>query len=290
MGLFGRKRKQEPYGGGLPRRAVVPDEFPQREVTFPQPGSPSNFDPFADDPRLPSAPGPAGAGGSGGSSLGSEWGASGASGARPDLFDWESNGVNDSGLSLPGPTSREKPLIVAVCTGNVCRSPYMERLLQKLVGNSYEVVSAGTGALVGDPMDPLSAKLLEEQGISAQRFISQQLTEDLVADASLILTATRDHRREVVQLAPVGLKKTFALGDLAHAVSELPAEAVKGAPGRERLVTLLEAVELYRPQLNVLPAESVDIVDPFKEDETVFRTMQKQTDPQVQMLARGLVG
>ena len=44
--------------------------------------------------------------------------------------------------------------ILVVCTGNVCRSPYIERRLRhELAGTGIEVTSAGTRALVGHDMD-----------------------------------------------------------------------------------------------------------------------------------------
>ncbi|GAB3624535.1 hypothetical protein GCM10027418_26200 [Mariniluteicoccus endophyticus] len=41
-----------------------------------------------------------------------------------------------------------------VCTGNICRSPAGHLLLQRYLGDSVEVTSAGTHALVGQPVDP----------------------------------------------------------------------------------------------------------------------------------------
>ncbi|WP_170144128.1 hypothetical protein [Calidifontibacter indicus] len=45
--------------------------------------------------------------------------------------------------------------ILVVCTGNICRSPYIERVLAtQLAGRGYTVESAGTRALVDYPMEP----------------------------------------------------------------------------------------------------------------------------------------
>ena len=41
--------------------------------------------------------------------------------------------------------------ILTVCTGNVCRSPAVERLLASKLGPTVSVASAGTHALVGHP-------------------------------------------------------------------------------------------------------------------------------------------
>mgnify|MGYP002738687724 CR=1 FL=1 len=44
--------------------------------------------------------------------------------------------------------------ILTVCTGNVCRSPAAERLLEHTLNPSVTVRSAGTRALVGEPIHP----------------------------------------------------------------------------------------------------------------------------------------
>ncbi|GMA87571.1 hypothetical protein GCM10025868_28210 [Angustibacter aerolatus] len=50
--------------------------------------------------------------------------------------------------------------VLVVCTGNVCRSPLVERLLRQRLGtDAVDVSSAGTQALVGEPMtDPAAAE------------------------------------------------------------------------------------------------------------------------------------
>jgi len=46
--------------------------------------------------------------------------------------------------------------VLTVCTGNICRSPFLERALQAELDRSWgrgeiEVASGGTGALAGSP-------------------------------------------------------------------------------------------------------------------------------------------
>jgi len=64
-------------------------------------------------------------------------------------------------MSVPdGPFS-----ILTVCTGNVCRSPAVERLLSTELGPTVQVSSAGTHALVGHPISQPMAALLTASGI-----------------------------------------------------------------------------------------------------------------------------
>ncbi|MFW8085897.1 protein tyrosine phosphatase, partial [Klebsiella pneumoniae] len=43
--------------------------------------------------------------------------------------------------------------VLVICTGNICRSPIAERLLQKLMPKK-KIASAGVGALIGNSADP----------------------------------------------------------------------------------------------------------------------------------------
>src|SRR6476619_730650 len=99
-------------------------------------------------------------------------------------------------------TTAEKPVgtfsILTVCTGNVCRSPAVERLLARDLGPTVGVSSAGTHALVGQPIAQPMARLLRDNGIEAQAFTARRLTETLVKDADLVLTLTRAQRGFVV--------------------------------------------------------------------------------------------
>ena len=59
--------------------------------------------------------------------------------------------------------SEELFSILAVCTGNVCRSPAVERLLASKLGPTVSVRSAGTHALVGHPISEPMAALLRQR-------------------------------------------------------------------------------------------------------------------------------
>ena len=52
--------------------------------------------------------------------------------------------------------------VLAVCTGNICRSPAVELLLRDRLGAHVDVASAGVGAVVGRLMRRHSAKFRQE--------------------------------------------------------------------------------------------------------------------------------
>lgn len=118
-----------------------------------------------------------------------------------------------------------------VCTGNVCRSPYVERLLAAALPG-VSVASAGTLALVGDDMEPRVKGLLTERGINATGFASRQLHASMAEDADLVITASREHQRKVLRLAPRAMRRTFTLRELSDALAaDAPVHAnVAGLP------------------------------------------------------------
>lgn len=62
----------------------------------------------------------------------------------------------------------------------------------------------------------MAALTLDGAGIATRGFVAQQLTRELVRDASLVLALTRKHRSAVVRLEPAALRRAFTLRELAR--------------------------------------------------------------------------
>ena len=93
----------------------------------------------------------------------------------------------------------KRNLILTICTGNVCRSPMAEKLLQHALAvelaplNELEVVSAGVAAGYGDPASDNSVAVLKKVEIDLSRHKSQPLTQDLIDRAFAIFGMTQSH-------------------------------------------------------------------------------------------------
>src|SRR5688572_20211132 len=100
-----------------------------------------------------------------------------------------------------------------VCTGNICRSPMAEGLLRHAAAgrNEYRAVSAGLGAVDGQPPSAHAIQAMRELGIDISQQRSRMLTADLVQQADYILGMTHSHVDTVLLLYPQSAEKTFLL-------------------------------------------------------------------------------
>lgn len=115
--------------------------------------------------------------------------------------------------------------------------------------------SAGTRAVVGYPIHPEAARVIEDLGGRTDPFAARQLTPRLASNADLVITMTKEHRDSALDLAPQKLHRTFTLAEAARLVSRRGARRI-------------EDPAALRPRLT---SEVVtDIVDPIGEPHKVF--------------------
>lgn len=107
--------------------------------------------------------------------------------------------------------------ILLVCTGNICRSPLAEALLERALAEHPEVhatvESAGTGAWEGAPASEGAYLVALENGLDLSQHRARLLTKELVREADVILTMARHHRVRVHELGGEG--RTYLLGEFA---------------------------------------------------------------------------
>lgn len=141
--------------------------------------------------------------------------------------------------------------ILSVCTGNICRSPTVERLLvAQAPANGLQDIqasSAGTRAVIGHPVHPEAAPVLERLGGDPSNFAARQLTAKIASAADLILTMTRAHRDAVLELAPHRLHRTFTLAEASRLISEHGARTVPDLAARRSLLIVDETLDIPDP-------------------------------------------
>ena len=112
--------------------------------------------------------------------------------------------------------------VLFVCTGNVCRSPMAEGLFRQAVRGrgEYRVLSAGLGALEGQPPSPYAVQAVKELDIDISGQRSRMLTPDLVHQADYIFGMTHSHIDTVMMLYPFAAEKTFLLRDFDETLDQ----------------------------------------------------------------------
>lgn len=186
--------------------------------------------------------------------------------------------------------------VLVVCTGNICRSPLIERVLQSALDERWgpgevSVRSAGTMGLEGYPMDERAARHLAGFGGVSDGFVARRVTKELVASADLVLTATREHRGRVVQLHPRALRYAFSYLDFADLARHLPDEELPTAPsGADWVREVTQVLASKRGMRAPLEAHLADIVDPYNRHDDVYDEMSAQIRQATPDVVRALTG
>src|SRR4030095_10335232 len=94
--------------------------------------------------------------------------------------------------------------ILFVCTGNVCRSPMAEGLFRHAVRstNEFRALSAGVGAIDGQPSRAHAARAIRELQIDISKQRSRMLTGELIQQADYIFGMTHGHVDAITLLFP----------------------------------------------------------------------------------------
>ncbi|MBT2515486.1 low molecular weight phosphatase family protein [Arthrobacter sp. ISL-30] len=182
--------------------------------------------------------------------------------------------------------------ILTVCTGNICRSPVAERLLQagldQAAPGGFDVRSAGTRAMVGDAIQPLSADIIRTYGGTPDGFAARQLTPAILRDSDIVLTMAARHRGEVLQLDASLLKRTFTIREFARMLEVLEDRGTegptsdlaafwRGLPAR--------AASVRHLALTHDSAEN-DVIDPYRRGPEVYRQMEDELAPAILAVLR----
>ena len=188
--------------------------------------------------------------------------------------------------------------VLAVCSGNVCRSPLLELLLRRALGAraDLEVVSAGTIARPGMRMTREMVRVAARAGVAetdARAHAARRLDEHTVASAGLILGLTREHRAAAVELHPAALRRAFTLSEFARLATDAAAEtpAPGGAPDEPRRTAAELVAELAARRGGAPPVapERDDIRDPIGLPQEVYDEVGAEIEGAARVVAGALL-
>ncbi|MEU3984681.1 protein-tyrosine-phosphatase [Streptomyces sp. NPDC026672] len=198
-------------------------------------------------------------------------------------------------VGLPRDTFR----ILHVSTGNVCRSPITERLTRHFVaerlgilGGALVVESAGTWGHEGAPMEANAETVLGDFGADASGFTGRELLDEHVIRADLVLTATRDHRAQVISMGHSAGLRTFTLKEFTRLVRAIDPATLPpledGVVVRAR--ALVRAAAALRGWLLAPTAEADEVYDPYGAPLTFFRSVGDEIHDALDPVVTALTG
>jgi protein-tyrosine phosphatase len=164
----------------------------------------------------------------------------------------------------------ERFAVLFVCTGNICRSPTAERLLAHRLrarlgaAMPFDVASAGTGALVGEPIFADAARLLDRDGIDIGGFAARDLARPIAESADLVLAMTREHRAATARLAPRVLPKLFTLREFARTLADNRDGWPSATDPVARARALLTHAQQRRGRAGPVDPSLDDVPDPYR--------------------------
>ena len=189
--------------------------------------------------------------------------------------------------------------ILHVSTGNVCRSPITERLTRHFVtqrlgvlGGALIVESAGTWGHEGAPMEANAERVLADFGADASGFTGRELLDEHVIMADLVLTATRDHRAQVISMGHSAGLRTFTLKEFTRLVRAIDPATLPpledGVVARAR--ALVRAAAALRGWLLAPTAEADEVYDPYGAPLTFFRSIGDEIHQALDAVVTALTG
>ena len=110
--------------------------------------------------------------------------------------------------------------ILFVCTGNICRSPFAEGLLKKLLSQEgpegIAVDSAGLLALPGNTVTSLAQRVATEYGVDLSGHQAKSLSSDLMNWSDLVLVMEKSHEESILAAFPEASGKVLLLRHFAR--------------------------------------------------------------------------
>ena len=118
--------------------------------------------------------------------------------------------------------------ILIICSGNICRSPMAEGILQDILPDALRewvlVDSAGIHAADGLNAEPFAVQACKKQGIDIAVHRARSVNLEMLARSDLILAMEQGHASFVRQLIPSEMDKVHLLGEFnnSQVAEEVP--------------------------------------------------------------------
>jgi len=171
-------------------------------------------------------------------------------------------------------------VVLAVCTGNICRSPVAAALLDQAL-DRVRCSSAGTRAVAGAPVPPPMLEQASLLGLDLAGHRAADLTAEAVRASSLVLGLAREHRGAAARAVPRAARRAFTLVEFARLSRAVDQDdlvrAVESLPGPVDRMTAATALVASRRGSGalVVPGDD-DVVDPFGHGTSTYARATRQ--------------
>ncbi|WP_457100819.1 arsenate reductase/protein-tyrosine-phosphatase family protein [Microbacterium sp. P5_E9] len=174
--------------------------------------------------------------------------------------------------------------IVTLCTGNVHRSALAATLLRQWarwylppeLAESVCVGSAGFAAPVGTPMGDRVLAIVSALGADGSTHRAAQVEDTLLAEADLVLVASRRQLDKVLSQVPSAVRRTFTIREAGRIAEGF--EAPSPPTSLQDLRRLVERLADSRAMADIEGAD--DIIDPQgRGDEAYLQMVREEVDP-----------
>ena len=183
--------------------------------------------------------------------------------------------------------------VVTLCTGNVHRSALAAALLRQWAGwylsrdlaEAVSVASAGFAAPVGTPMDDRVLAIVRALGAEGSAHRAAQVEDQILADADLVLVATRRHLGKVLDRAPSAVRKTFTIREAGRIAEGFDAAPPASPHDLRRVVQRIADL-----RAGAASEADDDIIDPHGLGEAAYLQMVQEEVSALARLAGPLFG
>ena len=160
-------------------------------------------------------------------------------------------------------------LILAVCTGNICRSPMAEGFVRSMLATrgvqGVHVASCGVNGLEDSPAMPEGVEAMIENGVDISAHRARRLNAPMIREADLVLTMATEHRDTIIAQVDGAVGKTFTLKEFARLLDHVPpGDPMPAGAGEDQvLAAAVAAASQLRASGAVPPSRDEDVADPL---------------------------
>jgi protein-tyrosine phosphatase len=179
--------------------------------------------------------------------------------------------------------------VLHVCTGNICRSPMSERILDGLTGDDVFNHGAGISAYHdGDDMTSKSAIELRDRGFEPAGHRARHIERAHVESSDLILVATETHIEYITDRFPEVLGRTFLVRQFGLIVADMVEQGLEGLPEGDTALRGKALVEAAGERTADYPWP--DLADPWGMDQRTYARIADQLEDALRPVATALSG